>query len=225
LPLAKHRANLGFGLACAPFMLSRIVGGMSLLALVSPLVALSSARAGSPAAPSDVSFADPEDLAPVRGMTAWLSAGVGASTIGGDSGPGERLAFTLGFGPQIFSLRYAYTQESQNCSPCYLVSPLDTNKELGLEYGVKVLGPAVLATASVGAAAIWTTRRGDTTIGAVGQYNSIQHFTVGGTWELGAYLSSRFASFGPAVVLNLNAYQSSAAILVDLHFGYMGKSD
>jgi hypothetical protein len=164
----------------------------------------------------------------------WLSAGIGAALIGGDTGFSERIAVTAAVGRNLLSLRYSYTREIQDCGQptCTLgVAPLSSNNELALEYGVQARYSIFMATVSIGLSALWITERGDNVLtmppaGSFGfgtdQYDTIRHFTVGATWELGGYLTFGGFSFGPACVITADTFQSSAAILVDLHFGYMG---
>jgi hypothetical protein len=185
------------------------------------------------AAPVETARASPDAVASHSEITGWVSGGLGAALIGGDTGSSKGLGATLGVGRNLFSLRYRYSEEIQDCgqTACGVgVAPLSSNTELAFEYGVQARSSVFLATASVGLSALWITERGDTLLsgpmpGTYGtaQYNAIRHFTVGATWELGAYLSSRFISFGPTLVLTADAFQSSAAILVDLHLGYVGK--
>jgi hypothetical protein len=165
-------------------------------------------------------------------VTFWLSGGVGPALIGGDAGIGERFEMTAGLRGNTLTLRLGHAAEIADCGPCYVqVSPINTNTEIALLYGIMHRGYGYLLSASVGPAAIWTTERGNSLIEdesagyGTDQYNTIKRFTVGATWELGAYLSSRFCSFGPTLTLTADAVQSTAAILVDLHFGYMGASE
>jgi hypothetical protein len=186
------------------------------------------------ASPVATASASPEAAASQSEVMGWLSAGIGPAIIGGDTGFSERIAVTAAVGRNLFSLRYSYTREIQDCgqSTCTLgVAPLSSNNELALEYGVEARSSIFLATASIGLSALWITERGDTVLtmppeGSFGfgtdQYDTIRHFTVGATWELGAYLTAAGFSFGPTCVITVDTFQSSAAILVDLHFGYMG---
>ena len=203
------------------------------LALVAPAAwADPSAAAG----PVETAWESPDAIAGHPEVTAWVSGGIGPALIGGDTGSSKKaLGVTVGVGRNLLSLRYRYTEEIQDCGQpaCGLaVAPLNSNTELAFEYGVRARFSVFLATASVGLSALWITERGNTLLSSPGegnygtdQHNAISHFTVGATWELGAYLTSRFISVGPTFVLTADAFQSTAAILFDLHFGYMGERD
>lgn len=186
------------------------------------------------AAPVETARASPDAVASHSEVTGWVSGGIGAGLIGGDTSLSQGLGATVGVGRNLFSLRYRYSVEIQDCGPttCYIgVAPLSSNRELAFEYGVQARSSVFLATASVGLSALWITERGDTVLSSpmpgsysgTAQYNAIRHFTVGATWELGAYLSSRAVSLGPTLVVTADAFQSSVAILLDLHLGYMGE--
>jgi len=60
--------------------------------------------------------------------------------------------------------------------------------------------------------------------GCVYAYNGIDGHTVGATAELGGYLTSRYVSFGPTLIMDVNSVQSVWGVLIDWHFGWMGKT-
>jgi hypothetical protein len=203
---------------------------------MAPMTASTTASTMAPSGTAPAPAAPP--AAPVRERTFWIAGGIGPAQIGSDSAAQLRAEATFGLGLQTFSLRYTFTEELCHSDGGFFcdnaVLPWEDSKEVALLYGVKFRAPFVVALASIGPAALWTTQRGSTLLsqsngngffdfGSWSQYNSIKKFTVGGAIEAGVYLSSRFVSIGPTVAIDLDWFQSSMAVLIDLHVGYMGE--
>jgi hypothetical protein len=164
-----------------------------------------------------------------------VAAGLGPGSVGSQDALLGRVEASLGLGARTFSLRYSYVEESCHSGGGFFCAHVDlpraANKEVALLYGVKFRAPFVVGLASIGPAALWTTQRGSLLLshtdgfffGSTDQYNSIKRFTVGAAIEAGVYLSSRIISIGPTVAVDLDVAQSSLALLLDLHLGYMGE--
>jgi hypothetical protein len=174
-----------------------------------------------------VVFRSPIDRA--RQETLSVAGGFGPAFVGSTSGVAVRAAAVRGHGPQTFSLSFTYVSEACGSLFCGESLPRRSNKEVSLLYGYRRRAPWFAGWLSVGPSAIWAVQRGSTLLATGGglfsansYYNEIDHFTVGGTIEGGGGLSSRYVSFGPTVRATIDAAQSSAAIILDLHFGYLG---
>jgi hypothetical protein len=173
--------------------------------------------------------------APRRQITAWLAGGLGWGSIGGQDASLARTELAVGIGRHLVSLSYTYSEDTNGACEtgailCFndVSLPRNSAKELALRYGVKGRAPFVLGTASIGPAAVWGVQRGsnllsrDCFFACASQYDARTFRAVGATAEFGGYLSSRFVSFGPTVVIDINAFQSFWAVMVDLHLGYLG---
>ena len=165
----------------------------------------------------------------------WLAAGFGAGGVGAQAATAGRLELALGRGSRLLSVRYLYFEDSNGTSCDQFIClggtfslPRSTDKELAVQYGLMERVGAVLVTSSVGAAGVRTLQRGnhllstDGFVGTIYHYDSTARWTVGATAELGGYLTSRFLSFGPTFVADLNPVQPAWAFLLDLHVGWMG---
>jgi hypothetical protein len=189
----------------------------------------------TPAAARAANPTQPE--VPSHPITSWVAIGFGTAEIGGQDGDGVRLEFALAAGVHLFSLRYAYAEDTNGscggfafiCLGNDVSLPHNSVTEIALQYGIKERVPYFLGTASAGIAALWTVQRGDALLstacffGCVDQYNSINGHAVGATAEIGGYLTSRYVSIGPTFVVDANSIQSFWSLLIDLHFGWMGE--
>lgn len=207
-------------------------GGVARLAeliLVATLVSVPAHRAGA------VEPATGEIATPRPPLIGWLAAGLGWGAVGGQGAAATRLELALGRGSRLLSVRYSFFQDTNGTSCDQFICldgtvslPRSTDKELAVQYGVVKRLYGALETASIGVAGVRTLQRGDHLLstdgffGTINQYNSIARWTVGATAEVGAYISSRFVSFGPTFVVDLNLVQPALAVLLDLHVGWMG---
>jgi hypothetical protein len=125
------------------------------------------------------------------------------------------------------SRRYSYTVDNDSeCDVACFSLPHSYANELALQYGVRTRLPYFLGTAAAGAAAVWGVERGSTLISTNWSYgsstfDSTKLHTVGGTTELGGYLTSRMFSVGPTFIADINPRESFWAVLLDLHIGLM----
>jgi hypothetical protein len=171
-----------------------------------------------------------------RPWALWVSGGLYvAAAIGGQDASAGRLELAAAKGRHLLSFRYTYVEDTNGacgdiiCLSSNVSLPRDAANEFALQYGVRRRAPYTVLTASAGAALLWTVQRGTDLqsmtcfFGCVYQYNTIKGHAVGGTAEFGAYLSSRFISFGPTFVADFNTIQSFWGILLDLHLGWMGE--
>jgi hypothetical protein len=173
--------------------------------------------------------------APRPPIIGWLAGGLGWGNVGPQGAAVSRVELAFGRGSRLVSLRYAFWQDTNGTSCDQFICldgtfdlPRSTSKELALQVGVVKRLYATIATASVGVAGLRTVKRGnhllssDSFFGTINYYDSTTRWTGGVAAEAGAYLSSRFVSFGPTLVVDLNPVQPSWGILVDLHLGWMG---
>jgi len=180
--------------------------------------------ASSPAQP----VAPPAAAPPADRDTIWWSLGHGVGAVGGGVGIGGRLGLTFGHGAQIVRLRLSAIGDFSDCDPFCSVEPHNSDADFAILYGGKIRGGGYLAVATLGAAAMWTVRRGDIRIGSepgffgAAIYNETDRFSIGVTGEAGVYFSSRYFAFGPTLWFHASWVGASAAVLLDFNFGTLG---
>jgi hypothetical protein len=172
-----------------------------------------------------------------RPITGWVAIGFGIAEVGGLGGEAQHFELAMAAGIHLLSLRLVLAADTnttcggQVCMGHDALMPYNSVKELALQYGLKARFPGFLATASAGVATVSTTKRGNDLqffvcgSGCVYTYNGIDGHTVGATAELGGYLTWRYVSFGPTLIMDVNSVQSVWGVLIDWHFGWMGKTD
>lgn len=200
--------------------------GLVVVAMLLPLTARH-ARADE-VAPANGGIATPS-----QPLIGWLAAGLGVGGVGTQVASARRLEAAFGRGSRLLSIRYSYFEdtnvscEQSGCFDSTVSLPRSSDKELAVQYGIAKRFYAGLATASLGVAGLRTLKRGShllstDELGTTYHYDSTNQWTAGVTAEAGAYLSSRFLSFGPTFVADLNPAQPAWGILLDLHVGWMG---
>jgi hypothetical protein len=206
----------------------RAVRRLAMVGLAFSLGLASSAARAEPAS-------EPAASPPGPALTGWLAAGGGGGRIGAQGGGGFRLEAAVARGRRLFSLRYAAIEDSNgSCGGlfCGLLGPgpalpRNSNEELAAQFGYARRLDYALVTASGGAALLRTVERGHTLLSAdyLGSYyDSTTRWTAGLAGELGAYVSSRYMSIGPAFLADFNPVQSHWVILLDVHVGWMGRA-
>jgi hypothetical protein len=211
--------------------LALVVGWSSAVA-ATPLVMTSLPPTGGDATPPATVAADlAPTAAPSHPLTGWVAGGFGTAGIAGQDGDVVRVEIALAAGMHLFSLRYVFAIQTSDGCGVFVCSgsaslPANSANEVALQYGIKKRIPYLLLTASAGVSALWTVQQGSTMLpgGCLGGcvYNSIDGRTIGATAELGGYLTSRYLSVGPTLVVDVNSIQSFWGLLFDLHFGWMG---
>jgi hypothetical protein len=179
----------------------------------------------------------PSDALPAHLIVARMAGGIGPGWIAGQAGVSSRVELTAGYGKHLPSLRYLDVEDiNGSCGfsidLCLGNVSLQRNsvQEIALAYGIKVRRRYLVGTASAGFATLWTVQRGTTLLQSLcffactNEYNGIDGHAFGATGELGGYLSSRFFSIGPTLVIDVNPIQSVWGVLIDVHLGWMGES-
>jgi len=186
-----------------------------------------------------LAFSSGKARADYRPDAGWVAGGIGLGKVGSELADAERIEVSILTGMHMLSLRYANTDEDEAPRAILfpfanLALPRNSDRELALLYGIAARSPSAprfLATASAGAAAVWTVQRGSTVLstdncGFFGNcqdhYNSTERFTVGAALETGVYFNSRYLSLGATLMADLNAVQSCYSVLLDLHIGRTG---
>ena len=194
-------------------------------------IALSGA---GPAGPSPTLRIE-QQAPPVPGhpITAWVAGGAGPALIGGHDSSAARVEVAVALGRHLLSLRYLQAEDYNascgvDCMDINVSLPHNSVNEIAAQYGIRGRIPYLLGTASVGLAGLWTVQRGSTLLstscffGCIYQFNAINGHAIGGTAEIGGYLTSRYVSFGPTAIVDVNTIQSVVSILIDLHVGWIG---